>query len=99
LLVFDQNSGKMLGSSGIKQNMFRKQHIGTFGISLVKSARGKGLGKLLMQKVIDMAIKELKINKVILTCFADNLTALKLYTKMGFVKYGHLPKAILYQGN
>lgn len=50
LLVFDQISGILLASSGIGKNAFRKQHLGTFGITLAKHARGKGLEKILMQK-------------------------------------------------
>lgn len=71
----------------------RQWHIGTIGLMVRKDFRGQGLGKFLLQFIIDQAKIE-GIRTVKLDCFADNTVALNLYLKMGFVEYGRLPEGV-----
>lgn len=48
-----------------------------------RNARGKGLGKLLMEKLIE-TLKEANTNKIALTVYPDNKPAIKIYKNLGF---------------
>jgi len=97
LLIFV--SGELSGISSIDLEKKIQNHIGTFGISISKKARNKGLGKLLMKLVFNEASKNLpKLKTVTLGVFANNQKALKMYKNFGFIEYGRLPNGIQYKG-
>jgi UDP-4-amino-4,6-dideoxy-N-acetyl-beta-L-altrosamine N-acetyltransferase len=56
------------------------------------SARGKGLGKDVLEIIIDYAFSSLNLRKISLEVISINLTAIKLYEKMGFKVEGLLKK-------
>jgi phosphinothricin acetyltransferase len=58
-------------------------------IFLHTSQRSKGIGKLLMQRLIDAA-REQKIHALMGGIDADNLASIKLAEKLGFKEVGHL---------
>ena len=62
------------------------------GIFLASSAQGRGIGKKLMQAVIDEAKNVLKVRRIFLGVFAANHRARSLYHKMGFVQMGRKGK-------
>jgi len=96
LLLFVNN--KLSGISSIDLRKRVNGHNGTFGISIAKDQRGKGLGKLLMKLVLDEAVKNISKLKIItLEVFAENMNAIKMYSKFGFKEYGRLPKGIKYK--
>ena len=66
------------------------QHSGTIEIAriyVITDAIGKGVGKVLMQKCIDIAIEKKKKN-IWLGVWQENHRAIEFYTKWGFEKYG-----------
>lgn len=71
----------------------RPAYDGTVEVSiyLEESARGKGLGKLCLQKAFDVCM-ELKIKTLLGFIFDHNEPSLKLFYTMGFEKWAHLPK-------
>lgn len=71
----------------------RPAYDGTVEVSiyLEESARGKGLGKLCLQKAFDSCI-ELNIKTLLGFIFDHNEPSLKLFYNMGFEKWAHLPK-------
>lgn len=70
-------------------------HIGNFGISIAKDFRGEGIGKLLMQTVLDEAVKEIPdLQMVTLGVFSNNDLAKKMYEEFNFVEFGRLPKGV-----
>lgn len=86
---------KLVGISEIGQKNRAQSHVASFGISIRKSARGKGLGGLLMKTILIETKKQLpEVKIVILSTFANNIIAAKLYKKLGFKKYGLLPKGV-----
>ncbi len=96
LLAFSEEI--LVGNTQINLQTKAIKHIGVFGISLAKEFRGEGIGTLLMEKLIEEAKQHLKGLKIItLECFGNNKIAKKLYEKMGFIKYGNLPKGIIYK--
>lgn len=72
-----------------------ESHVGGVGLTIAKDYRGEGIGKLLMQLVLEEAKKNIQQLKVArLGVFANNPVAKVLYEKMGFSEYGRLPKGI-----
>lgn len=71
----------------------RPAYDGTVEVSiyLEETARGKGLGKICLQKAFD-SCKELNIKTLLGFIFDHNEPSLKLFYNMGFEKWAHLPK-------
>lgn len=91
--------GKIVGNSGIDLQDGALGHDGVFGISIAKEYRGKGIGRLLMEKVLERAQESLPELRIItLGVFGENTIARKMYEKFGFVEYGRLPEGIQRQG-
>lgn len=89
---------KIIGIAGIDMKDRTESHKGEFGISIGKEYRGQGLGKILMETVMNEAkvnIPKLKI--VTLSVFAINYTAYEMYKKFGFNEYGRLPEGLNYK--
>lgn len=49
-----------------------------------ESCRGKGIGSAAAKLILDYAFNTLKLNRVFLRVFADNIGAIKSYEKAGF---------------
>ncbi|PEJ54378.1 GNAT family N-acetyltransferase [Bacillus sp. AFS002410] len=62
----------------------RIKHVGTLGIVIKKEYWGKGLGKLLMQLLIDWAKENEITRKIQLVTSENNLKAIQLYKNLGF---------------
>jgi RimJ/RimL family protein N-acetyltransferase len=89
IVKFLFHKDQLIGICNIGLRSGAKEHIGSFGISIDKKYRGKGLGSLLMDEVLNESIKKLKKMKYIyLEVFAENIAAIKLYEKKGFVRCG-----------
>lgn len=71
----------------------RPAYDGTVEVSiyLEESARGKGLGKICLEKAFEVC-PELNIKTLLGFIFDHNESSLKLFYKMGFQKWAHLPK-------
>lgn len=98
-LVAEHNK-KIVGVTDIKQDRWRRNHIGHFGISIRNNYRGIGLGTQMMSEVIKLAKKEIKPKPkiVALEVYENNKPAIGLYKKMGFKVMAKLPKQIQYKG-
>jgi RimJ/RimL family protein N-acetyltransferase len=94
--------GELAGVTDIHRDISllkRKRHTGVFGIIVAKKFRGQGVGKQLMQHITTEAEKHIKgLRMIKLTCFANNTTALSLYSKQGFSEVGRVPKELFYKG-
>lgn len=93
LLVFSGDT--LVGASEIHMMDKTERHIGVFGITIAKSFRGEGIGKLLMDLIIKEAKKELiELRIITLEVFSANEMAKNLYKKIGFMDYGLLPDGV-----
>lgn len=92
----------LIGSCSIerdKKHRKRALHVGMFGIMLLKAYRGEGIGYELAATTIHESKKIMTGLKMLtLTCFLCNTKAINLYHKLGFKKWGELPKGLLYKG-
>ena len=70
----------------------RPAYVGTVEVSiyLEETFRGKGLGKICLQKAIDEA-PTLKVHSLLGFIFGHNTTSLNLFYAFGFEKWAHLP--------
>lgn len=81
------------GTAGIEAvgQKYKVRHRAEFGISVAKEYWGLGIGQALMDACIECAraagYLQLELNVV-----AENIRALSMYKKAGFVEYGRNPK-------
>jgi RimJ/RimL family protein N-acetyltransferase len=74
----------------------REQHVGQIGISILPEYRNNGLGKAIMQTMIDWATEHPTIEKLALGVWAKNVPAIALYEKRGFIQEGRKIKEVKY---
>ncbi len=100
VFLLAEHGNKVVGSTDIELEPWRRNHIGEFGIIISKEYRGLGLGEYLMSEVIKLAKKELcpKPRIIQLAAYANNKPAISLYKKMGFKIIAKIPKQIQYKG-
>ncbi len=66
----------------------RSKHVGTLGIVVSQQFIGQGVGRKMMELLIDWAKTNEITRKITLVTREDNDTAIQLYEKLGFVKEG-----------
>jgi len=91
---------KIIGTTRIESEKWRKKHIGRFSIAIIDGYRGVGLGKYLISEIIKLAKNNLDSKPTIiqLEVYANNKLAIGLYKKMGFKTVAKLPRQIQYKG-
>jgi RimJ/RimL family protein N-acetyltransferase len=72
----------------------KNAHTGEFGISVHPNFQGIGIGRILIETLLDWAKRNATIEKVYLNVFATNKHAIKLYEDLGFIEEGRHIKAI-----
>ena len=60
--------------------------------------RGKGIGKIAMEWIINYGFEKLKLYKINLGVIKDNIPAVKLYQALGFVIEGEMRDEVFYKG-
>lgn len=91
LLYWAIYNGEIVGAVDIRRgSSVREWHVGTIGLMVDSIFRGEGLGKFLLQYILDRG-KAAGIRTAVLGLFSDNEIAHSLYAKIGFIEYGRLP--------
>lgn len=85
----------------IKIDPINKVHgLGEYGILMgEKTEWGKGYAREASEAVLSYCFGELNLRKITLGVVRDNLGALKLYEKLGFVQEGLYKKHVVYDGS
>jgi len=93
-------AANLIGTAGLSVPEGRQaRHKGTlFGMAVASSAGGRGIGRLLVQGVLESALAQ-SLLQVGLTVTADNTVAAGLYLSCGFEVWGHEPRAVVVNGN
>jgi RimJ/RimL family protein N-acetyltransferase len=77
----------------------RTKHVGTLGIVISKKYTGLGLGKVLMNDLIEWGKQNGVTKKISLVTNETNTVAIELYKKLGFEVEGLLKKDNFINGN
>jgi RimJ/RimL family protein N-acetyltransferase len=89
---------EVVGWCDVRRHYFPAHaHRGTLGMGIVPDYRGRGLGRRLLERTLEVA-DELGFVRVEFGVHADNARALALYGKMGFVREGVLRDAVFVDG-
>ncbi len=67
------------------------RHVGVLGMGLLPDYRGRGIGRRLLDELLERSPFE----RVELSVFADNTAAISLYEKAGFVHEGVKRRAVM----
>jgi RimJ/RimL family protein N-acetyltransferase len=91
-------NGEVVGWCDIQRHPFSAHsHRGTLGMGLIPDYRGRGVGARLMDQTVSQAFAAGFV-RIELNVRADNLRAVRLYEKAGFVREGVLRDAVFVDG-
>ena len=76
----------------------RLQHAGEFGMTVLRRYWNRGIGSRMLAYLIDWARQTGTIRKINLRVRVDNLPAIHLYEKYGFVQEGRLTREFYLHG-
>ncbi len=79
---------RVVGMIGLHLNKNRRAHVGEFGMFVHDDFQNQGIGTILLEAMLDLANNWLNLKRIELTVFADNLGAIRVYEKCGFVIEG-----------
>lgn len=82
--------GRIVASAGLHLAgaSMRRSHVRSLGIGIAEEWQGKGLGRLLIQRLFDWADNWANVLRIELVVHADNDRAMALYRSMGFIDEG-----------
>ncbi|MFZ5817629.1 MAG: GNAT family N-acetyltransferase [Bacillota bacterium] len=88
--------GRLVGMGGLRREKPKKirHKAGIWGVYVSPVARGLGLGRRLMERLIAEAREMEGLLQVTLTVAGPNQTARDLYLSLGFRVYGTEPRAV-----
>lgn len=81
------------------KNLKRLSHTGYFTTMIHKDYRGMGIGKMLINELLNWAEKNPLIEKISLGVLSTNLKAIALYKSVGFVEEGRKIKEVKFGEN
>jgi len=80
--------GQVVGDLWLARGRLAKtRHTATIGMSVLANHRGRGLGRALLAEAIQRA-RDWDVEKLVLSVFSSNLTAIGLYHSLGFQEEG-----------
>lgn len=95
ILLLVEIEGKIVGNIEFSAHQKRRiQHQGEFGMGILEAYRNRGIGSILVYQLLTWAQRNPKIEKVCLSVFENNESAIHLYQKFGFLEEGRQHKAI-----
>ncbi len=80
--------GKIVGNAGLERMIGRRAHVGRIGMGVSDAWTGRGIGRHLLQALVDTAERWMDLRRLELTVWTDNAPALALYRRFGFVIEG-----------
>ena len=92
LTLVAEIDGTVIGVAGLQplNDSLRQSHVRALGITVAGSAHGCGVGTALMHGLLDWADQWAQVKRIELRVNVDNLGAIALYKKFGFVEEGRL---------
>lgn len=95
IMISAFDGDRLVGNASLSCVMDRKKtlHRATFGIAILKSDWGQGLGKKILSELIAFA-KQAGYETLELEVASSNTSAIKLYKDLGFVVYGERSRSL-----
>lgn len=90
IMLLAKQGGKIVGNASLNRYPRRMSHRGEISVTVLKNYWNRGIGSALMEKAIGFA-GENGFDIIDLQVRSDNLSAIRLYEKYGFVKIGEHP--------
>lgn len=98
-LVIEEN-GVIVGHALLEPHkLATTSHVVSLTIAIHEGSQGKGLGKILMQRLLEWTKSHPKIEKFELQVRSSNTRAITLYESLGFIEEGRKSKRIKYDPN
>ncbi|MBN2503276.1 MAG: GNAT family N-acetyltransferase [Anaerolineales bacterium] len=90
----------LIGIVGLVRYRYKKMHHKAMivGMFVATERQSSGVGRLLMEAAISQARQLAGVEQLALTVASDNPPAIRLYTSLGFERWGVEPRAMKYQG-
>jgi L-amino acid N-acyltransferase YncA len=88
-VIVAEDRGQIAGWGSLNQYNARDcyRHVADFSIYVERAYRGKGVGKVMLARLVELA-RELGFHKMVLSAFPTNTGGMTLYEKMGFRTVG-----------
>ena len=88
-VIVAEDNGHLIGWGSLNQFNPREayRHVVDFSIYVERAYRGKGVGKVMLTRLIELA-REHRFHKMVLSAFPDNSGGMALYERMGFRTVG-----------
>jgi RimJ/RimL family protein N-acetyltransferase len=92
--------GALAGMAGfIREAGEKERHKGmVVGVYLNKALRGKGVGRAMLQALLDRAAKIEGLQQIVLKVAATQAAAIATYRSLGFTSFGHEVRALCIDG-
>jgi L-phenylalanine/L-methionine N-acetyltransferase len=90
--------GRLVGMAGLHVRGGKERHSAHVGLGVHVDFQGRGIGRALMVKLLDLADRWLGLVRVDLTTVDDNLRAIALYKSLGFELEATQRKASFVEG-
>ncbi len=98
VVPLDDGGEKCIGTAGLTVLSGRRRHVGEIGIMVSADYHGMGVGRALMESLVDIADNWLGLVRLELTVFCDNARAVEMYKTLGFEIEGTMKKAAVKNG-
>lgn len=92
-------AGKVIACAGLHTNKnLRSRHVGRLGIMVHRDFQGNGIGKKLLNVLLDLADNWLLLRRVELDVHVHHKKAIHLYESLGFIIEGTRKYAATFEG-
>lgn len=95
--IVDDVDDEYLGTISLK-DIDMKNRTAEYAISTRKKAHGRGVARTATGIVLKKAFYDYKLNRVYLNVLSDNIAAIKLYERCGFVFEGEFREHLVLEG-
>lgn len=98
MIICEAGTNRPIGSVYLR-DIDKTHQKAEYGIFIgEEDARGKGYGSAAARLMISYAFEEMKLHRLFLRVYAENIQAIRSYEKAGFVKEAHLRDDVCIDG-